>query len=97
MGLGSPYNSTVEKFRNFVPVIPFQSWNSIEHRTIMPRKAFVADLNKAADLRIDHISEIKAGDEDGTITFSYHDERYAPTSQSVRISAIIPGTKYPSF
>ena len=60
----------------------------------MPRKAFVADLRKAADdLYIDHLSDLKAGDEDGTITFKYHAER-SPSSSSkgVKISAIVPGT-----
>ena len=59
----------------------------------MPRKAFVADLRKAADdLLIEHLSDLKAGDEDGTITFKYYTECKPPfNSKGVRISAIVPG------
>lgn len=59
----------------------------------MPRKAFVADLRKAADnVCINHLSDLKAGDEDGTITFIFHFERTPPhASKGVKISAIVPG------
>jgi len=63
----------------------------------MPRKAFIADLRKAADdVCIDHLSDLKAGDEDGTITFRFHFERTPPhASKGVKISAIIPGKVAP--
>lgn len=60
----------------------------------MPRKAFVADLAEAAEiLDIDHLSSLKAGDEDGTITFKFHTQRRpTPSEPGIMISAIIPGT-----
>lgn len=60
----------------------------------MPRKAFVADLAEAAEiLDIDHLSSLKAGDEDGTINFKFHIQRRPTGSESaIAISAIIPGT-----
>lgn len=63
----------------------------------MPRKAFVADLRKAAEeVRIDHLSDLKAGDEDGTITFIFHSERTPQhASKGVKISAIVPGKVTP--
>ena len=59
----------------------------------MPRKAFIADLqNTAENLDIEHLSDLKAGEEDGTITFRFHMEREPlPSSQGVKISAIVPG------
>lgn len=59
----------------------------------MPRKAFIADLqNTAENLDIEHLSDLKAGEEDGTITFRFHMERKPlPTSKGVKISAIVPG------
>ena len=59
----------------------------------MPRKAFIADLQEVAEtLDIDHLSGLKAGDEDGTITFKFHLEpRPVPSAPGVIISAIIPG------
>ena len=63
----------------------------------MPRKAFVADLQEAAKiLDIDHLSSLKAGDEDGTITFKFHTQaRPTASDAGVKISAIIPGKIYP--
>ena len=60
----------------------------------MPRKAFIADLHEAAEtLDIDHLSSLKAGDEDGTITFKFHIEpRPIPSGPGVTVSAIVPGT-----
>ena len=65
----------------------------------MPRKAFIADLKEAAEiLDIDHLSSLKAGDEDGTITFKFHNQaRPTPSAQGVTISAIVPGTITPLF
>lgn len=56
----------------------------------MPRKAFVADLQNAiVEFRSENISDLKAGEEDGTISFDYitHDGAYEPTT----IQAIVPG------
>ena len=56
----------------------------------MPRKAFVADLHKALDeFRSENVSGLRAGDEDGTISFDYitHDGAYEATT----IQAIVPG------
>ncbi|KAL8793832.1 MAG: hypothetical protein Q9195_003557 [Heterodermia aff. obscurata] len=64
----------------------------------MPRKAFIADLQEAAGiLDIDHLSSLKPGDEDGTITFKFHSEpRPIPAAPGVIISAIIPDvSEYP--
>lgn len=62
----------------------------------MPRKAFVADLAEAAEiLDIDHLSSLKAGDEDGTINFKFHiQKRPAGSESGIAISAIIPGTNH---
>ena len=63
----------------------------------MPRKAFIADLQEAAkSLDIDHLSSLKAGDEDGTITFKFHTQtRPTASAPGVKISAIIPGETWP--
>lgn len=63
----------------------------------MPRKAFIADLQAATEvLDIDHLSSLRAGDEDGTITFKFHSQaRPGPSASGVKISAIIPGTIFP--
>lgn len=54
----------------------------------MPRKAFVADLQEAIrEFESENLSDLKAGDEDGTITFKYH----GPCSQGTTVQAIIPG------
>lgn len=58
----------------------------------MPRKAFIADLQEAMrDFRSEFFSDLKAGEEDGTITFQYH-ERYG--SSGTTIQAIIPGMSF---
>ena len=55
----------------------------------MPRKAFIADLQEAIqDFRNECFSGLKAGEEDGTITFQYHEHG---GTQSTTIQAIIPG------
>jgi DNA/RNA endonuclease YhcR with UshA esterase domain len=57
----------------------------------MPRKAFVADLQNAIhEFHSENVSNLQAGDEDGTITFEYitHDDEYRNT----KIQAIVPGT-----
>lgn len=58
----------------------------------MPRKAFVADLQEAIhDFRSDYFSNLKAGEEDGTITFQYHEHGGA---QTTTIQAIVPGKSF---
>lgn len=69
----------------------------------MPRKTFVADLQEAIhEFQSENLSNLRAGDEDGTITFDYatHDGAYEATT----IQAIVPGTSsipvhitYPNF
>lgn len=57
----------------------------------MPRKAFVADLQNAIDeFRSENISDLRAGEEDGTISFDYsvNDGAY----EAITIQAIVPGT-----
>lgn len=56
----------------------------------MPRRAFVADLQNAIDeFRSENILDLRAGDEDGTISFDYitNDGAYEATT----IQAIVPG------
>ena len=62
----------------------------------MPRKAFIADLQETAEiLDIDHLSSLRAGDEDGIITFKFHSlTRPTELAPGVKISAIVPGTSY---
>lgn len=65
----------------------------------MPRKAFIADLQKVAQtLDIEHLSDLKAGEEDGTITFRFHTDRNtSSSSEGVKISAIVPDVSdYPT-
>lgn len=53
----------------------------------MPRRAFVADLQEAIrEFTYQNFSELKAGDEDGTIVFQYNDH-----GQRITIQAICPG------
>lgn len=55
----------------------------------MPRKAFVADLQEAVHkFESPNLSDLKAGDEDGTITFQYYD--HGSDTQGTTIQAIIP-------
>lgn len=55
----------------------------------MPRKAFVADLQEAIrDFQCENLSSLAPGEEDGTITFSYH---IHGESQGTTIQAIVPG------
>lgn len=57
----------------------------------MPRKAFVADLQNAIDeFRSENVSNLRAGEEDGTISFDYitHDG----ANEAITIQAIVPGT-----
>lgn len=59
------------------------------HTLIMPRKAFVADLQDAIrEFQCENVSSLAPGEEDGTITFNYqiHGE-----SQGTTIQAIVPG------
>ena len=54
----------------------------------MPRKAFVADLQEAIrDFTYENFSDLRPGEEDGTIAFQYNDH-----GQNVTIQAICPGT-----
>ena len=56
----------------------------------MPRKAFVADLQEAIrEFRSPNFSDLKSGDEDGTITFQYYDR--GGDTQGTTIQAIVPG------
>lgn len=55
----------------------------------MPRKAFVADLQEAVGSNSSaRISNIKNGDEDGSLTFTYMPGAQA---QEVAIQALVPG------
>lgn len=55
----------------------------------MPRKAFVADLQDAIrEFQCENLSSLAPGEEDGTITFSYH---IHGESQGTTIQAIVPG------
>lgn len=55
----------------------------------MPRKAFVADLQDAIrGFQCENLSSLALGEEDGTITFSYH---IHGESQGTTIQAIVPG------
>ena len=50
----------------------------------MPRRAFVADLQELANISsIPNITDVRAGDEDGTLDFEY--------ARAATIRAIIPG------
>ena len=56
----------------------------------MPRKAFVADLQEAiSGFGGPNLSDLKAGDEDGTITFRYYNQ--GGNTQGTIIQAIVPG------
>lgn len=55
----------------------------------MPRKAFVVDLQDAIrEFQCENLSSLAPGEEDGTITFSYH---IHGESQGTTIQAIVPG------
>lgn len=56
----------------------------------MPRKAFIADLQEAIhEFGSPNFSDLKAGDEDGTISFQYYN--HGGDTQGTTIQAIIPG------
>lgn len=56
----------------------------------MPRKAFVADLQEAIrEFGSPNFSDLKPGDEDGTIAFQYYD--HGGDAQGTTIQAIVPG------
>ena len=58
----------------------------------MPRKAFVADLQDAIrEFQCENLSSLAPGEEDGTITFSYH---IHGESQGTTIQAIVPGKMF---
>ena len=57
----------------------------------MPRKAFVADLQKAIkDFERVNVSRMKAGEEDGMINFHYH----ISDGDATDITVMVPG-KWP--
>lgn len=63
--------------------------NSTTAFSKMPRKAFVADLQEAVGSNSSaRISNIKNGDEDGSLTFTYMPGAQA---QEVAIQALVPG------
>ena len=54
----------------------------------MPRKAFVADLQDAiSHFEKANVSDLKAGEEDGMITFDYH----LSNGDTTAITILIPG------
>jgi len=56
----------------------------------MPRKAFVADLQEAQELVLsEHKLNLRAGDDDGTFTFTYKPPGNNATQ--VTVHALIPG------
>lgn len=56
----------------------------------MPRKAFVADLQEAQELvLLGHKLDLKAGDDDGTFTFTYKPPGNDGTQ--VTVHAHVPG------
>lgn len=56
----------------------------------MPRKAFVADLQEAIrEFGSPNFSDLKPGDEDGTITFQYYN--HGGDNEGTTIQAIVPG------
>lgn len=58
----------------------------------MPRKAFVADLQEAvSSFERNNITELKAGEEDGMITFQYHVNDGCATE----IIVLVPGMRGP--
>ena len=58
----------------------------------MPRKAFVADLQDAINtFRGENVALVKAGDEDGTITFDYVTPQHDGSDEVTTIQAIVPG------
>ncbi len=55
----------------------------------MPRKAFVADLQDAvATFQNPHVSNLKAGEEDGLINFDY---QLQDDEDATKITILIPG------
>ena len=53
----------------------------------MPRKAFIADLAEAySSFRRNNISDIKAGEDDGQVTFTYKNH-----DSSTDVVALVPG------
>lgn len=53
----------------------------------MPRKAFIADLAEACtSFRRNNISDIKAGEDDGQVTFTYKNH-----DSSTDVVALVPG------
>ena len=56
----------------------------------MPRKAFVADLQNAIGTSVSaRVSNIQAGGEDGTFTFTY--TSLGSNAQQVTIQGLVPG------
>ena len=54
----------------------------------MPRKAFVADLQDAvATFQKTHVSDLKAGAEDGLINFDYH----LQSGDITKVAILVPG------
>jgi len=54
----------------------------------MPRKAFVANLQEAVrDFGRSNITELKAGEEDGMITFQYH----VSDGCATEVTILVPG------
>ena len=54
----------------------------------MPRKAFVADLNGAVtDFKRYNISNLRAGEEDGMLNFTYH----LDSGGATEVTILVPG------
>lgn len=59
----------------------------------MPRKAYIADLNKAVEgISIVGISNVQVGGDDGEFTF-----HSLADGKELQISALIPGTSFPTW
>lgn len=58
----------------------------------MPRRAYVADLQKAVDgVSVAGISNVQQGGDDGEFTFEC-----VADGEKLQISALIPGTSHPN-
>ena len=60
----------------------------------MPRKAFISDLQEAIrDFERNNITDLKPGEEDGTISFKYHTH----DDNVTEVTVLVPGKPLPSF
>ena len=58
----------------------------------MPRKAFVTDLQDAVtNFEKINVSELRAGEEDGSINFDYH----LSNGDTTNVTVLVPGLSLP--